>query len=74
MNGEMKSEPILRTTLRSHRRAAGLIQQALAETVGVSRKTINKIEGENYIPSTLLSIKLASALKMEIETLFWLET
>ena len=37
-------------------------QAALAEMVGVSRKTINTIENQVFVPSTLLALKLARAL------------
>ncbi len=40
-----------------------LTQAALAEKVGVSRKTINTVENGVFIPSTLLSLKLAEALE-----------
>jgi putative transcriptional regulator len=41
--------------------------------VSVSRQTIISIETSRYIPSVLLSLKLAQALKIKIEDLFELE-
>ncbi|WP_298090732.1 helix-turn-helix domain-containing protein [uncultured Sphingomonas sp.] len=58
------------SALKPAREAAGLTQAALAERVGVSRKTINTVENGVYIPSTLLALKLAAALDTTVETLF----
>ena len=44
-----------------------------AERLGVSRKTINTVENGVFIPSTVLALKLARALKAKVEDLFWLE-
>lgn len=51
----------------------GLTQAALAELVGVSRKTINTVENGVFIPSTVLALKLARALGEPVETLFSLQ-
>ena len=53
--------------------AAGLTQSELADLVGVSRKTINTVENSVFIPSTLLALKLARALRARLEELFFLE-
>jgi putative transcriptional regulator len=50
-----------------------LTQAALAEMVGVSRKTINTVENGIFIPSTLLALKLARALGRPVEEIFSLE-
>ncbi|MBL4812818.1 MAG: helix-turn-helix domain-containing protein [Rhodobacteraceae bacterium] len=63
----------LRTNLPAHRKAAGLTQAQMAEAVGVSRKTINTIENRVFVPSTLLALKLARALKVSVHDLFELE-
>lgn len=59
--------------LAQHRKAAGLTQAALAERVGVSRKTINTVENRVFVPSTVLALKLAGALCVSVEDLFELE-
>jgi putative transcriptional regulator len=51
-----------------------LTQAALAERVGVSRKTINTVENGVFVPSTLLALKLARALGRPVEDLFFLES
>ena len=59
-------------TLKSERERLGLTQAALAEAVGVSRKTINTVENGVFLPSTLLALKLARALDRPVEMLFQL--
>lgn len=56
--------------LAHHRKAAGLTQAALAQAVGVSRKTINTVENQVFVPSTTLALKLAAALQVKVEDLF----
>ncbi|PZO48333.1 MAG: transcriptional regulator [Alphaproteobacteria bacterium] len=67
----MKDET-LGSRLKEVRTQAGLTQAELAERVGVSRKTINTVENGIFIPSTLLALKLAHALKRKVEDLFFL--
>jgi putative transcriptional regulator len=67
------SDVALGNTLKEKRSAAGLTQAELAERVGVSRKTINTVENGVFIPSTLLALKLARALRCNVEDLFYLE-
>jgi putative transcriptional regulator len=68
----MKQET-LGVRLKDARVAAGLTQAELAERVGVSRKTINTVENGVFVPSTLLALKLAAALRKRVEDLFFLE-
>ena len=67
------SDPTLGNTLKDRRSAAGLTQAELAERVGVSRKTINTVENGVFVPSTLLALKLARALRCKVEDLFYLD-
>lgn len=60
----------LHNTLKDERERLGLTQAALAERVGVSRKTINTVENGVFVPSTILALKLAAALDRPVETLF----
>jgi putative transcriptional regulator len=59
--------------IREERGKLGLTQAQLAEIVGVSRKTINTVENEVFIPSTLLALQLAKALNATVESLFFLK-
>ncbi|HEV2865674.1 MAG TPA: helix-turn-helix transcriptional regulator [Allosphingosinicella sp.] len=56
--------------LLAARTQRGLTQAALAELVGVSRKTINTVENGVFVPSTILALKLARALGEPVEALF----
>ena len=56
--------------LRAHH---GITQAELAERVGVTRKTVNTVENGVFVPSTILAIKLAAALEIDVEALFWIE-
>ncbi|MCI4655821.1 helix-turn-helix transcriptional regulator [Sphingomonas aquatilis] len=62
----------LSNSLKAVRTAHGLTQQQLADVVQVSRKTINTVENGVFIPSTVLSLRLAKALKVTVEELFHL--
>jgi putative transcriptional regulator len=59
-------------TLRDARALRGLTQADLATMVGVSRKTINTVENGIFVPSTVLSLRLARALGTSVEALFQL--
>ena len=48
----------------------GWTQAELAERVGVSRKTINTVENGVFVPSTVLALKLATAIGKPVEALF----
>ena len=63
----------LNNRLNALRGERGLTQAALAELVGVSRKTINTVENGVFIPSTLLALKIARALDRPVEEIFFLE-
>ena len=62
----------LRNRLKEFRWAKGFTQAELAGRVRVSRKTINTVENGVFIPSTILSLKLARALGVTVEELFQL--
>ena len=63
----------LANRLKERRTELGLTQSELAELCLVSRKTINTVENGVFVPSTLLSLKLADALGVSVEQLFWIE-
>lgn len=50
----------------------GLSQADLAARVGVSRKTINTVENQVFVPSAILALRLARALHTTVEKLFFL--
>lgn len=63
----------LRNRLKDHRAARNLTQADLAVMARVSRKTINTIENEVFVPSTILALKLARVLDVRVEDIFHLE-
>jgi putative transcriptional regulator len=63
----------MKNTIRLERAKLNITQQELADRLGVSRQTINSIETNRYIPSTLLSLKLSKLLGVKVEMLFELE-
>ena len=67
-----KDHKELNNQLEQRRKASDLTQSVLAEKVGVSRKSINSIENGIYIPTTVLALKMATALNCTIHDLFQL--
>ena len=68
----MPNHPNLKNNLKALRTAKGLTQAELAMEVEVSRKTINTVENGVFIPSTILSLRLANVLSVTVEDLFQL--
>ena len=67
-----KNHKKLLNNLEELRRSANLTQQELSESAEVSRKSINAIENGIYVPSTVLSLKIAKSLGCKVEDLFQL--
>ena len=61
----------METKIRQLRQEKGITQQELAESVGVTRQTINALENARYNPSLLLAYKIAKFLgENSIEDVF----
>jgi putative transcriptional regulator len=63
----------MKNNIKINRLIKGYSQEQLANMVGVSRQTINALEAAKYVPSTVLSLKIARVLEKTIEELFVLE-
>jgi len=63
----------MKNSIRVERAIHNLTQQELAEKIGVSRQTINAIESNKYVPSTVLALKMARLFKKNVEEIFALE-
>lgn len=63
----------MNNTIRVERAFKRITQQQLAELVQVSRQTINAIESGKYIPSTVLSLKIAKIFEKNVNDIFLLE-
>ena len=59
--------------IRVERAIKNITQADLAEAVGVSRQTINTIESNKYVPSTVLALKIARIFGKPVEEIFMLE-
>lgn len=72
MGDKSRAEPIanIDNRLRSLRTAKGLSQGALAGMAGVTRQAIYAIEGNQYLPTTAVALRLAAALGCRVEDLF----
>lgn len=61
----------METKIRQFRQEKGLTQQELADSVGVTRQTVNALENARYNPSLLLAYKITKILgKNYIEDVF----
>ena len=63
----------MKNTIRIERAIQNITQQELAQKIGVSRQTINAIETNKYIPSTLLALKISRLFEKKVEEIFQLE-
>ena len=63
----------MKNFIKVERAKLNITQQELATAVEVSRQTINSIETQKYVPSTILSLKIALFFKVAVEQLFELE-
>jgi len=63
----------MKNNIRVERAIKGMTQEDLSVKVSVSRQTINAIESNKYIPSTVLALKIARVFKKPVEEVFILE-
>ena len=60
--------------MKELRTGRGWTQQQLAESVGVSRQSINSIERNRYVPSLPLALLFARVFGLRTDEIFMLET
>ncbi len=63
----------MKNSLRVERAIKNITQGELADLIGVSRQTINTIESNKYVPSTVLALKIARVFDKKVEEIFELE-
>ena len=63
----------MKNNIRVERAIKNITQAELAELIGVSRQTINTIESNRYVPSTILALKIARVFEKPLEAIFILE-
>ena len=59
--------------LKVERAILNITQDELAQKIGVSRQTINSIEKNRYVPSTVLALKLSVLFGKSVNEIFELE-
>lgn len=60
----------MENTIKVERAILSLTQGDLAEKIGVSRQTINSIEANRYVPSTVLALKLSEVFGKPVNNFF----
>jgi putative transcriptional regulator len=69
-----KGAPRIGNDIRALRSArGGMTQQELADRIGVTRQTVNAIEGNKYSPSLEVAFRIARELDLPLEKVFQYE-
>ncbi len=63
----------MKNIVKRLRKEAGLRQEDLAAKLGVTRQTIIAIENDKYDPTLELAMKIARALGLHVEEIFFLD-
>lgn len=63
----------MKNRIKIERAELDITQEELATRIGVSRQTINSIEKNRYVPSTLLALKLSALFAKPVNDIFILE-
>ncbi len=63
----------MKNNIKVERAIKNFTQEDLANKVSVSRQTINAMEANKYVPSTVLALKIARVFKKNVEEIFSLE-
>ncbi|MBT8272295.1 MAG: helix-turn-helix transcriptional regulator [Bacteroidia bacterium] len=58
--------------IKIERAILNITQDDLAKKIGVSRQTINSIEANRYVPSTVLALKLSAVFNKPVNEIFHL--
>jgi len=66
-----KSKSLISNEIKSLRHKNGeMTQQALADLIGVTRQTVNAIEGAKYSPTLEIAFKIAQVFNTSVERVF----
>ena len=63
----------MKNSIKVERAKKNITQEELADKIQVSRQTINAIETGKFVPSTILSLKIARFFNTAVEQIFELE-
>lgn len=63
----------MKNRIKVERAILNITQEELAEKIGVSRQTINSIETNRFVPSTVLALKLSRLFGKSVNDFFELD-
>lgn len=63
----------MKNNIKIERARHDMTQEKLAELIGVSRQTINSLEKNKYVPSTVLALRLSKIFGLTVNELFELD-
>ena len=63
----------MKNNIKVQRAILNITQEELANRISVSRQTINALESNKYVPSTLLALKIARVFDKKVDDIFTLE-
>ena len=63
----------MKNRIKIERAILDITQEDLAHKISVSRQTINSIEKNRYVPSTILALKLSDVFNKNVNDLFELD-
>jgi len=63
----------MKNSIKVERAKKNITQAELAKLAKVSRQTINAMELGKYVPSTVLSLRLAQIFEVDVRQIFTLE-
>ena len=63
----------MQNKIKVERAILNITQEELARKISVSRQTINAMELNKYVPSTVLALKLAKVFNKQVEDIFSLD-
>ena len=63
----------MKNRIKVERAIHNLTQAKLAELMGVSRQTINAMELNKYVPSTVLALKISKIFDKSVNEIFFLD-
>ena len=69
----LEKDAPMNNKIKIERTSLDLTQEKLAFKIGVSRQTINSIEKNIYVPSTVLALKLSRTFNKPVNDFFELE-
>jgi putative transcriptional regulator len=63
----------MKNNIKVERAIKDITQEDLAKIISVSRQTINAMEKNKYVPSTVLAMKIAKYFGKKVEEIFYLD-